>query len=57
MAIEIRELIIKTEIFSKNETSNSSEITNKDLAVLKIQLLQECRKIIADKTKRNNSKR
>ena len=57
MPIEIRELIIKTEIFTKKEVSNLNAITHKDLAKLRIQLLEECKRIITDKTKKNNNKR
>ncbi|NTE05720.1 hypothetical protein G6M26_21010 [Agrobacterium tumefaciens] len=56
MPIEIRELIIKTEIFS-GQKSNGQEISMKDLEHLKMQLLEECKRIIAVKTQHKNYKR
>lgn len=48
MPIEIRELVIKTEIFS-GQRNDAPEIGIKDLENLKMQLLEECKRIIAVK--------
>jgi len=56
MPIEIRELIIKTEISSA--TANSSGgVKEKDFQLLKKQLLEECRRIISENTKKSDDKR
>jgi len=46
MPIEIRELIIKTEIVSSN-TKNTSGLKEKDLSLFKKQVLQECKRLIS----------
>ena len=51
MPIEIRELIIKTEIASAN--SHSTAVQEQDLSLLKKQLLEECKRIIVENTKRD----
>jgi hypothetical protein len=56
MPIEIRELIIKTEISSAAK-NNVSDMGIKELEALKTQLLEECKRIIATKTKKNIHKR
>ncbi|MGH2664795.1 DUF5908 family protein [Flavobacterium sp.] len=56
MPIEIRELIIKTEIVSTN-TKNSSLAKEKELSLLKKQLLEECKRLIAEKNQTNSYKR
>ncbi|KQC01782.1 hypothetical protein AQF98_05290 [Pedobacter sp. Hv1] len=56
MPIEIRELIIKTEISTTTKNDHAA-IADKDLEVLKRQLLEECKRIIAAKTNKNNYKR
>jgi hypothetical protein len=56
MPIEIRELIIKTEI-SSTAKNVGSEIGTKELETLKTQLLEECKRIITANTKKNTYKR
>ncbi|WP_157262333.1 DUF5908 family protein [Pedobacter sp. PACM 27299] len=56
MAIEIRELIIKTEI-SVGDRNYLSGIKEEDLRQLKKQIMEECRKIIAERTKKTSYKR
>lgn len=56
MPIEIRELIIKTEIFSGTKHSPSS-IKEEDIVFFKKQLLEECKRMISEKTKKHNYKR
>jgi len=56
MPIEIRELIIKTEI-SSIAKNNESDIGVRELETLKAQLLEECKRIITAKTKKNIHKR
>lgn len=56
MPIEIRELIIKTEIVSKDsfKDNNAKEV---EILLLKKQLLEECRRMIAERTKKSSYKR
>ncbi|MEO8533703.1 MAG: DUF5908 family protein [Flavobacterium sp.] len=56
MPIEIRELIIKTEIVSTN-TRNSAVAKEKELSLLRKQLLEECKRLIAEKNQVNSYKR
>jgi hypothetical protein len=56
MPIEIRELIIKTEI-STNDGHYTGGIKEKDLNSFKRQLLKECKRVILDNAKRNINKR
>ncbi|MEP6932273.1 MAG: DUF5908 family protein [Flavobacterium sp.] len=56
MPIEIRELIIKTEIVSTN-TRNSAVVKEKELSLLRKQLLEECKRLIAEKNQVNSYKR
>jgi hypothetical protein len=56
MPIEIRELIIKTEIVSVN-TKYSSGIKEKELSILRKQLLEECKRLISEKNQENSYKR
>jgi hypothetical protein len=56
MPIEIRELIIKTEIVSANAKYTSS-IKEKELSILKRQLLEECKRMITEKNQENSYKR
>ncbi|MFT3795829.1 DUF5908 family protein [Flavobacterium sp.] len=55
MPIEIREIVIKTEIASKE--AGSAALRENEILLLRKQLLEECRRIIAEKTKRNTYKR
>lgn len=54
MPIEIRELLIKTEIVS-NARRNHNGIKDKDVAQLKKTILEECKRMIADQTGKKNS--
>lgn len=56
MPIEIRELIIKTEIVSNN-TKNLAVAKEKELSLLRKQLLEECKRLIAEKNQENSYKR
>lgn len=56
MPIEIRELIIKTEISAAGR-SDPTAVKENDLHSLKKQLLAECKKMISDTGKKNNYKR
>ena len=56
MPIEIREITIKTDI-STNNRDRSTGMKEKDLNVLKKQLLEECKRIISVNTKRMSYKR
>jgi len=56
MPIEIRELIIKTEISSR-VSFNDTTIKEAETHLLKKQLLEECRRMIAERTKKNSHKR
>ncbi|WP_264537870.1 DUF5908 family protein [Flavobacterium sp. N1736] len=56
MPIEIRELIIKTEIVTTN-TKNSSVVKEKELSLLRKQVLEECKRLIAEKNQINSYKR
>jgi hypothetical protein len=56
MPVEIRELIVKTEITSGNK--GSSAFTKQlELNMMKKQILEECKRMIAEKTKQNSIKR
>jgi hypothetical protein len=56
MPIEIREIIIRTEI-STAERHHGNGIKEKDINILKKQLLEECRRIISENTKKTSYKR
>lgn len=56
MPIEIRELIIKTEIVTTN-TKNNSVVKEKELSLLRKQVLEECKRLIAEKSQVNSYKR
>lgn len=56
MPIEIRELIIKTEVVSSN-TKYSSGMKEKELSLLRKQLLEECKRLIAEKNQKDSYKR
>ncbi|MRX41855.1 hypothetical protein GJU43_21440 [Flavobacterium sp. LC2016-23] len=56
MPIEIRELIIKTEIVSSH-AKHSSVAKEKELSLLRKQLLEECKRLIAEKNQINSYKR
>jgi hypothetical protein len=56
MPVEIRELIIKTQIVSTN-TKNSSLAKEKELSLLRKQLLEECKRMIVEKKYDNSYKR
>jgi hypothetical protein len=56
MPVEIRELIIKTEI-SIGDRNYSAGIKEEDFQSLKKQVLEECKKIIAERIKKSSYKR
>lgn len=56
MPIEIRELVIKTTI-TTGGTGNNFLTDEKELAHLKKQLLEECKRLIKEHTKKRNIKR
>jgi len=56
MPIEIRELIIKTEISSASR-NNTGGLKEKDLSAMKKQLLEECKRIISQNTPKTGYKR
>ncbi|MGB8195362.1 MAG: DUF5908 family protein [Chitinophagaceae bacterium] len=56
MPVEIRELIIKTEITSVAR-GHSTAVKEKDLSAMKKQLLEEFQRMINGQTKRNIYKR
>ncbi|NDI99684.1 hypothetical protein GWA97_11405 [Flavobacterium sp. LaA7.5] len=56
MPIEIRELIIKTEITSGKHNPQAI-LKEKDLQALKKQMLEECRRIVAEQMREKNNKR
>jgi hypothetical protein len=56
MAIEIRELIIKTEI-TATERPGLSEIKEKQFEKMKKQLLQEVKRMLSEVSKRNKNTR
>ena len=55
MPVEIRELIIKTSISAGNNAS--AKVMEKDLNTLKKQLLEECKKIILENTRKDSYNR
>jgi hypothetical protein len=56
MPIEIRELIIKTQILTTDRNAPAG-IKEKDLNLLKKQVLEECKRIISGSAERNSYKR
>jgi hypothetical protein len=56
MPIEIREIIIRTDI-SVNSRNKSEGIKEKDISLLRKQLLEECKRLISGNTKRTGYKR
>jgi Family of unknown function (DUF5908) len=56
MPIEIREIIIKTEI-SVNESNQALSIKEKELSTLKSQLLEELKRITGEQSKKKVYKR
>jgi hypothetical protein len=56
MPVEIRELIIKTEIVvgKKNDSNAAAQV---NLAAIKRQLLAECKRMLAEDNKRRTNKR
>tara|TARA_R110002050_G_scaffold261556_1_gene401625 strand:- start:109320 stop:109487 length:168 start_codon:yes stop_codon:yes gene_type:complete len=55
MPVEIRELIIKTEI--RTEDVYRTSLNNIDLNLFKNELLEDCKRMILDTNKRINYKR
>ncbi|WP_157848778.1 DUF5908 family protein [Flavobacterium sp. Root901] len=56
MPIEIRELVIKTEIVSSNSRTGNA-VKEKEFLLLKKQVLEECRRLISEKNQENRYKR
>ena len=56
MPVEIRELVVKTRI-SANDRTDQGGVKEKELAVLKKQLLEECKRIIGELSRRDDHKR
>jgi Family of unknown function (DUF5908) len=56
MPVEIREIIIKTEISTAGRNQRGT-VRDQDLALLKKQLLIECRRMLSVNTKRSAAKR
>ncbi len=56
MPIEIRELIIKTEIASAGH-SPQAVLKEKDIQALKRQMLEECRRIVSEQMREKTKKR
>jgi hypothetical protein len=56
MPVEIREVIIKTEI-SSIDKSRSGAAKEKELTVFKRQVLEECKRMLAVSTKKTGYKR
>jgi len=56
MPIEIREIIIKTDISTSNKNL-VKEIKEKEVAAMKKQILDECKRMIAMNTKKTGHKR
>lgn len=56
MPIEIREIIIKTEI-STGEKNQTRGLKEKELNFLKKQVMEECKRILAANTKKSGYKR
>jgi len=56
MPIEIRELVIKTEV-STGSKNHAGSATDSDLKNLKKQVLEECKRMLIENEKRNSHKR
>jgi hypothetical protein len=56
MPVEIRELIIKTEVRSVEQNENNV-FRHEDITELKSELLSACKRMILEQTKRSNFKR
>lgn len=52
MPIEIRELIIKTEVQSDSSYKNSASLNNEDIQSLKDRILKECKDLIKTESKK-----
>lgn len=56
MPIEIREIVIKTDVKTANG-KNQSRMSISDLDVLKKKVLIECKQLLIEQTKRKTNKR
>jgi len=56
MPVEIRELIIKTEISTANQNSKAG-INEQEITALKKELLDECKRIVSGSLKKSSQKR
>ncbi|MFT5890105.1 MAG: hypothetical protein ACI9Y7_000194 [Dokdonia sp.] len=57
MPIEIRELIIKTEIRTTIDSNVTKEIQEEDISALKLQLLESCKRMISDQNRKTHFNR
>ncbi len=57
MPVEIRELVIKTNIISTAKEQDATQLSTQSLAVLKQQIMNECMKMLKDKNHKNNFNR
>jgi len=57
MPVEIRELVIKTNIVSAAKEQETTQLTTQSLALLKQQIMSECMKMLRDKNHKNNFNR
>lgn len=56
MPVEIRELVIRTEVLSAART-RAGTVKEKDLAMLRRQIMEECRRMIGERTSKTIYKR
>jgi len=57
MPVEIRELVIKTNIVSTSREQEATQLTTQSLAALKQQIMNECLKMLRDKNHKNSFNR
>jgi hypothetical protein len=56
MPVEIRELVVRTEVLSAAR-AHAHTVKEKDLRVLRRQIIDECRRMISERTSKNIFKR
>jgi hypothetical protein len=56
MPVEIRELVVRTEVLSAAR-AHTSAVKEKDLTMLRRQIMEECRRMINERTSKNIYKR
>lgn len=57
MPIEIRELIIKTEIRTTIDSNESKPLCEDDISALKLALLESCKRMISDQNRKTHFNR